>query len=250
MIFEKYLAGQPKNVAYQTLWDMVKDELPEQAHTAVIRRRVSGEFADFCDDYYFVAHDGEKCYSRLWTGWGKHKDSVGNFGHFLTLPESRGQGLGREVLKIWCENIKNNPQKPLALFCTANPEITEIYRPYGFREIVPDKKGGFLYCPLGDSPETFEEFIKNYYQPSDEVYHRPANFEYRHEVDCLLRFAFSFLKDDMTMGEYWYVEEYLVRFPERVGMLFAKDGHLVGWSLDGKIKLHPLYKDSKIIDQR
>lgn len=249
MIFEKYFAGQLSNDAHKALWNMVKDEFPDKAYTETIRRRVKGELADLCTDNYFVAHDGEKCYSRLWTGWGKHKNSVGNFGHFLTLEECRGKGIGREVLKLWAADVFSRSDAPLALFCSATPEITEIYRPYGFREIDPNRKGGYLYCPLGNSPETFKEFCDGYYKPSKTLIHKPGNMEFRHELDCLLRFAFYFLDDDFNMGEYSYVEEYLIYCPQRVGMLFSEDGHCVGWSLDGKIKVHPIYKDCKIINK-
>ena len=120
MKYEKCFVGQHRNAAYNALLNMVGDELPNEAHTQIIRRRLQGEFLNICTDNYYVAYEGDKCYSRLWTGWGKHKDSVGNFGHFLTLPEKRGQGIGREILKIWTSDIKGRSDVPLALFCTAN----------------------------------------------------------------------------------------------------------------------------------
>ena len=114
--FEKCFVGQYKNEGYNALCDMVRDELPGVAHTEIIRRRLQGEFADLCTDNYYIAHENGRCYSRLWTGWGKHKDAVGNFGHFLTLSEKRGQGLGREIIKKWKADIKGRGDAPLALF--------------------------------------------------------------------------------------------------------------------------------------
>lgn len=252
MKFEKYFAGQLRNDAYDALWSMVKDDKPEVAYAETIRRRVKGELADLCVDNYYIAYDENGCYNRLWSGWGKHKDAIGNFGHFLTLPEARGKGLGDRVLDVWASDILTRGDVPLGLFCTAEPAIIDrFYRQYGFREIDPTKHGGYLYLPLGDSPETFTEFCEKYYQPSKTLIHKRGNLEYRHELDCLLRFAMSIIGkgDDFFLGEYEFVEEYLIFCPERVGMLFAEDGHCVGWSLDGNIVVHPLYKDSKIINK-
>ena len=112
MKYEKVFVGQYRNDGYYALCNMVKDELPDAAHTQIIRRRLQGEFADLCTDNYYIAYEDNVCYSRLWTGWGKHKDAIGNFGHFLTLPEKRGQGLGREVIKKWSADIKSRGDAP------------------------------------------------------------------------------------------------------------------------------------------
>ena len=221
----------------------------KDAYGSIMKRRVMGEYKDVCTDNYYIAYNDEKCLSRLWTGWGKHKDSIGNFGHFLTLSECRGMGIGREILKMWIKDTRERPDAPLALFCSATPEITEIYRPYGFREAMPNTKGGYLYMPIGDSPESFEEFCDMYYQPSDKLVHKKATIEYRHEVDCLLRFAFALKGIEFTMGDFQYVEEYMVHCPERVGMLFSEDGHCVGWSLDGNTKVYPLYETVEIVEE-
>ncbi|MBE6761979.1 MAG: GNAT family N-acetyltransferase [Ruminococcaceae bacterium] len=247
MKFEKIFAGQHKNEGYNALWNMVKDELPDESHTKIIRRRLQGEFADLCTDNYYIAYEDDVCYSRLWTGWGKHKDAIGNFGHFLTLPEKRGQGLGREVIKKWTADIKSRGDAPLALFCTATAEITEIYRPLGFREITPEAKGGFLYCPLGNSPETFKEFCDDYFVSGKEIYQKPASMEYRHELDCLLRFAFFALKEEFTMGGSFYVEDYFVKCPEKLSIFFDERNHVVGWGYEDNFKIHPAYRDCKII---
>lgn len=248
MIFEKYFAGQLPNDAHKALWDMVKDEKPEEAYMQTIKKRVKGELSDICVDNYYIARDGDKCGTRLWTGWGKHKDAIGNFGHFLTLPEFRGKGLGKKVMRLWANDILTRSDVPLCLLCSAEPEVIDIfYREYGFREIDSKYHGGYLYCPLGNSPETFTEFHENYYKPSKTLVHKKGTLEFRHELDCLLRFTLFMLGEEFTMAEYYSVEEYLIFCPDRVGMLYSEDGHCVGWSLDGKIVVHPLYKDSKII---
>ena len=250
IVFEKYFAGQLSNQAHKALWDMVKNEYPDRLYTETIRKRVKGELANVCIDNYYVAREGEKCICRLWTGWGKHKDAIGNFGHFLTLPEYRGKGIGGEVLKLWARDIFSRSQLPLGLFCTATASVTEIYRPYGFREIASDRQGGYLYCPLGNSPQTFEELCANYYNPSEFLIHKPASMEFRHEVDCLLRFALSLQgDDDFRAGEYNSLEELINHNPNGVGMLFSEDGHCVGFTYnDEVVKIYPIYKNAKIID--
>ncbi len=39
------------------------------------------------------------------------------------------------------------------------------------------------------APATFYEFYKNYYTPADTLYRKKADFGYRNEIDCLLKFA-------------------------------------------------------------
>lgn len=255
IVFEHFVTGSTESKGYLPLLEMCSvpmhpgENPTDSPFGIVMKRRIMGEYKDICTDNYYIAYNEEKCLSRLWTGWGKHKDSIGNFGHFLTLPECRGKGIGREVLKMWIKDMKERPDAPMALFCTASPEIAEIYRPYGFREALPNQKGGPLYMPIGNSSETFNDFCEEYFKPSDTLVHKKATLEYRHEVDCLLRFAFSLKGLGFTMGESYYIEEYLVRCPERVGFLFSNDGHCVGWSLDGKKKIYPLYENAEIIEE-
>lgn len=252
VIVEKFTSGENKIGGYESLLEMCQipmhpKEPLDMPYLKILKRRILGEFANLCCDNYYIAYTPDKCLSRLWTGWGKHTDSVGNFGHFLTLPESRGLGLGRQVLKLWYNDITTHADKPLALFCSAVPEIAEIYRPFGFREITPDTKGGPLYMPLGDSPETFAEFCEIYYKPSQALFHKKADFGYRHEIDCLLRFAFKLKDLSFYIDGAPSFETAFVNFPERLGMFFSEDGHCVGWSFDDKSIIHPLYGNSTVI---
>ena len=255
VIFEKFNPGVTHGKAYEGLLEMCSVPMSPGAEPLkgpsgiTMKKRIMGEYKDICTDNYYIAYNDEKCLSRLWTGWGKHKDSIGNFGHFLTLPECRGMGLGREVLTMWIKDTKERPDAPLAFFCSAAPKIADIYRPYGFREIVPEAYGGFLYMPLGNSPETFKEFCEMYYEPSDTLVRRKATIEYRHEVDCLLKFALSLEGIKYNIGEVSSVEAALLKDPEKVGMFFSQDGHCVGWSFDGENKIHSLYKNAEIVEE-
>ena len=46
------------------------------------------------------------------------------------------------------------------------------------------------------------------------------------------------------------VEAALLTAPQRCGMLFAEDGHCVGWSFDGAVQVHPMYENAVILPQQ
>ena len=161
------------------------------SYSKMMRYRVSGKAAKECTDIYYLCTDeNNSLVSRLWMGWGKHERAVGNWGNFFTSPEYRGQGIGRRMLNFWHDDLKTRQGLPLALFCTAGDEgLARLYAPYGFRPALKGASRGPLYCPLGDSPETFSEFCKQYYAPARSIVFKPAALEWRHEIDCLFKFA-------------------------------------------------------------
>ena len=248
MIVEKYIPGKEKNAAYSAIYDMMKNFDPGQIYADVMRHRISGAAATECNDTYYVAHEDSKALSRLWMGWGKHADAIGNWGNFYTAPEHRGRGIGGELLSFWFEDLKKINNAPLCFLCTASSEaLVSTYAKFGFRPAIEGKKFGPLYMPLGKSPESFREFYTEYYKPSKRIYLRRATLNYRHEIDCLLRFSYinqglKFGFEDMPLAELA-----LMRDRERCGMLFAEDGHCVGWSYNGEIQVYQLYNDSDII---
>ena len=95
--------------------------------------------------------------------------------------------------------------------------------------------------PIGDSPSSFREFYNSYYKPSDGIIYKRATVEYRHEIDCLLRFAFRDLGIPFGIGDVKSIESALLYHSERTGILFSDDGHVVGWSFDKKTQVYPLY---------
>ena len=124
-----------------------------------------------------------------------------------------------------------------------------MYSKFGFVPAIEGREFGPLYMPIGDSPATFLEFCDSYYKPSDNLHLRCASIGYRHEIDCLLRFVYINMGLDFGIGDISYIEDALLHFPERCGMLFSNDSHCVGWSLDGEIQVHPLYKNSRIVGE-
>ena len=244
MIFEKYDPAVRGTVAERAIFDMMKD-VQGKSYADMIRLRISGRAAEECEDTYFVALEGGKCMSRLWNGWGRHKDAIGNFGNFLTAEEARGTGVGRELLRMWLQDLEEKAEKPLALFCSAYENIAPIYFPYGFRVAVSKGTVRYLYKPVGDSPETFQEFCALYYRPSAVLHRRPASIGWRHEIDCLLKFAradrgLDFGFDGINL------EAALLYHPGKAELLFAECGRCVGWMFAGEKQVHPDYENAAI----
>lgn len=220
------------------------------SYAEMMRYRISGGAADECRDVYCVCTDGENLISRLWMGWGKHDGAVGNWGNFFTDPKYRGQGFGRKMLEFWKADIKTRENLPCALFCTAGDEgLTKLYEPYGFRPALKGATYGPLYCPLGESPATFAEFCKEYYKPASSLYFQKATLEWRHEIDCLFKFAMldkgaGYLPEGMVSLEASLLEN----GGEGVEIIFTEANIPVGLAKvnsDGKrdVKIYPLYSN-------
>ena len=238
--------SQSMTRAGQALARMLSDEAPGKSYADAMRARVAGTLSDVCTDTYFVALDGDACVSRLWYGWGTHERAIGNFGNFLTLEQYRGQGIGTRLLETWYADLQDRKDLPLALFCTSAPKAARMYEGYGMRPIDQNATYGPSYMPLGDSPASFADFCEDYYQPSDFLISRPATFAYRHEIDCLLKFALLACGASLGIGEMPNAEHAILYAPERARMLFTERGRCVGWSVDGQVQVYPLYENLKI----
>ena len=235
---EIYVAGSEKNKAYELLNGII---LPDDRF---LRMRLYGELADVSNDLFFLTHDEKKGLSRIWMGYGKHDNSVCNWGAVYTPEEHRGNGYCTNGLKYCFEYIDNMDEAPLALFCTAGTlELTNLYKKYGWTTAIKGRDKGPLYRPLGDSPESFQEFCKEYYTESDELYVIDATFEWRNEIDCLLRFALIDSGEAFGIkgnNDMWPI---LMNEPERVKIILTKENKCVGWMLDGESQLYPLYRN-------
>lgn len=224
---------------------MLESENIGVSYADMMRYRVSNRAADECTDVYFVAHEGEKAYSRLWNGWGKHENAIGNFGNFVTAEELRGQGLGHRMLDVWYDDIITRKDKPLCFLCMGDKRAAKLYFPYGFTAIEHGAEWGPLYMPLGDSPKDFGEFCKLYYQPSDILIRKRATVEWRHEIDCLLKYALWAMGLEHTIDGK-ILEYALLHSPDSTNLFFTESGRCVGWSLGGKTCIHPKYKTASI----
>lgn len=241
-LYEIFEPDKGESAAGQALLRMLACESPGKSYADAMRLRASGALASECTDIYFVALDGDDCVSRLWNGWGKHADAVGNFGNFLTLEEYRGQGIGTRLLELWYADLQARPDQPIGLFCTSAPKAARMYEKFGMRPIIKGTEYGPSYMPLGDSPDDFAELCQTYYQPSDRLISKPASFAWRHEIDLLLKFALlqrglPFGFDGMPS-----MEQALLTAPEKTELLFTLQDRCVGWRYDGQTQVYPDYK--------
>lgn len=217
-------------------------------YAEMMRYRINGKASGECTDVYYVCTDQGNLISRLWMGWGKHERAVGNWGNFFTSAEHRGQGIGRKMLDFWQNDLKTRSDLPVALFCTAGEErLARLYAPYGFRPAIKNTTCGPLYCPLGDSPDTFDEFCKRYYRPANSLVLKKATLEWRHEIDCLFKFAMLDMGLDYLPGGMVSLESSLLENGgEGVEIIFTDGNVPVGLArtcIDGKrdVCVHPTY---------
>ncbi len=242
---DKFICGNPQSEAQTALTDMLKNENIGASYADMMRYRVANKAASECLDTYYVAYENGKAYSRLWNGWGRHEGAIGNFGNFVTLEEVRGQGLGHRMLELWHEDIKNRDDLPLCFLCMGERRAAKLYFPYGFRTIEKGAKWGPLFMPLGDSPTDFREFCDNYYRPSATLFCRKATAQWRHEIDCLLKYSLWSMGLDHTINGK-ILEQALLYSKDTAELLFTEDNKCVGWILDGVIRVHPNYSKSEI----
>lgn len=248
LCFEIYIPGENTPRSASALESAIKSLDPDMSYSKMMRLRASGMAADECNDVYYLCTDeSNNLVSRLWMGWGKHQNSVGNWGNFFTLPEHRGQGIGRKMLDMWQEDLQTRENLPKALFCTAGDEgLTSLYRPYGFRPALKNATCGPLYCPLGDSPESFGEFCREYYKPAKGLVFKPAAIEWRHEIDCLYKFAMLCADMEYLPKGVTSLEAALIENDANTEIIFTDSNIPVGLahtSKDGKksITVHPNY---------
>ncbi len=244
--YDVFCPNQGMNQAGQALAAMLESEATGKSYADAMRARVSGALKDACTDTYFVAHESGACVSRLWYGWGKHADAIGNFGNFLTLEEYRGHGIGTRLLEMWYADLQGRDHLPLALFCTSAPKAALMYEKYGMRPINKGAAYGPSFMPLGNSPDTFADFCEWYYQPSSYLVSRSASFAYRHEIDLLLKFALLQRGAALGIGEMPSAEHAILYAPARAQMLFTDHNRCVGWSVDGQIQVYPAYQNISI----
>ena len=242
---DKFICGEAEGTAQIALLKMLENENVGVSYADMMRYRIQNRAVSDCVDTYYVAHDNGVAFSRLWNGWGKHINAIGNFGNFVTVDEVRGKGLGHRMLDVWFDDISSRNDLPLCFLCMGEKRAAKLYFPYGFTTIQRDAEWGPLYMPLGDSPKDFRDLCEIYYESSEFLYRRPATVEWRHEIDCLLKYALWNMGLEHTIDGKT-LEYALLRSPEKAELLFTDKGKCVGWALEGKSCIHPKYSSSTI----
>ena len=221
--------------AGQALCEYMKNESPERSYSQMMRYRLSGCAAGECVDRYFIAMQGSQYIARLWHGWGKQKDAIGNFGNFATCEEFQKQGIGRKLLTMWFEDIQNRSEPPLGLFCTSKMHLLDLYRRYGFVSAMRDaSQPAPLYKPCKSTAKTFQEFCEDYYTETKHLRIRRGTVSDRHEIDCLLKFAFCDHKKPFAWENMPGFEPAFLAANSGAGnmpeVITADNGHIVGWA--------------------
>ncbi len=230
--YSTFVAGAPMDEAARALDRELAGENPGMTYSQMMRLRLAGRAARECADTYFIATCDGAYTARLWYGWGTHPGSIGNFGNFKTLEAFQRRGIGRHLLDMLHADRLARADLPLALFCTCSqPHLVRLYGEYGFRPAIHDTDRGSLYCPLGGSPDTFQEFCRQYYRPAQSLAWRPATIGWRHEVDCLLNFHLKDLGLSHSLPGAVNLEFALLN-PDagHAELLFTDDGRVVGWA--------------------
>lgn len=246
--FDIYVPGVNTPMSASALKSALQDLDIGASYSDMMRLRASGGASQQCNDvYYLCTDDQNRLISRLWMGWGKHGNAVGNWGNFFTDPDFRGQGIGSKMLALWLDDLLNRADTPIALFCTAGSErVAKMYAPYGFGCAIEGATFGPLYCPLGNSPATFKEFCQEYYKPANALIFKPASIEWRHEIDCLFKFAMISLGLDYLPQGMESLERSILNNDTSVELIFTDRSIPVGISKNdenGKreITIYPQY---------
>ena len=250
LTIERYVCGYAPTEAANALNKWLEETETDRSYLPMMQYRVAGKAAQQCNDTYYIAMDGDNVVSRLWHGWGKHSNAVGNFGNFVTKDAVQGRGIGRKVLTAWYEDLLKTENQPIGLFCSAkNGYLIDLYGEYGFTQAVIRPTFSMLYKPLGDSPATFDELCEDYYCDTKTLTVRPATVQWRHEIDCLLKFALAAKGEAFGLPGCKTLEEAIV-WPHigEAQLLFSGNDRPVGWSFSGKDgithwQIHPKYRD-------
>ncbi|MBR4863304.1 MAG: hypothetical protein IKU07_01905 [Oscillospiraceae bacterium] len=248
--FYRYRCGEKPTLASRALADWLASTETDRSYLPMMQLRVAGKAAAVCTDTYYIAMEGKEILSRHWHGWGKHPNAVGNFGNFMTKEAARGKGIGRKMLDMWYEDLSFEQEQPIGLFCSAmNGYLIDLYGGYGFTQAVIKPTFSMLYKPLGDSPATFDELCHNYYAVAEKLTVKPADIQWRHEIDCLLKFAMSARGETFGLPGCKTLEESIV-WPH-IGdaqIVFTEKDRPVGWSFTGADgithwQIHPDFKE-------
>ena len=252
--YETFYAGAKPSDAAMALDRLLANENPDMTYSQMMRYRLAGKASNECTDIYFLASHLDTQVARLWHGWGKHPNAIGNFGNFRTAEAWQRRGIGRHLLNLWYENLQQHQADgPLALFCTSSkPHLVKLYGEYGFRPALVGSEGGPLYCPLQNSPATFQEFCQQYYAPDDRLVIRPASIGWRHEIDCLLNFALLDAGESFAFPEMPKLEAALLNPSAGLAeLIFTSKNHCIGWAFtpsggERMLQLHPSFRQQKI----
>ncbi len=141
-----------------------------------ISERVRGLHAADCRDRYFIGKIDGKIVASLWYGLPVRGIGIGNFGNTFTVPEHRGKGIMKQLMRLLSEDFQKSAG--VALFCVSG-EMTgnKIYGPAGFEFISEERSGGGR--PMMNLKKEYagslDELESVYFKPGGGLSVRPGN---------------------------------------------------------------------------
>lgn len=193
---------------------------------------LDGRYAEECADRFFFAVRDGKVAGALWYGFGRHPLAAANFGHVCTLPEYRGLGIARCLLRHFKADFTDSGAA--AAFCTCSKEwIAAMYREIGFFNVVPGTGRGQLMLSNVDGVASFDEFASLRFGKGGPLSAEPGTMEYRHEADCAARFSGKFRKRTFVSNTVPDYRQSIFNVEDAAGTAFRwrdEAGHFLGWS--------------------
>lgn len=238
MKLDIYHVGSEPTDAYYALDDMIPQS------NRYLRGKLEGKHAPHLKEFFFVLHENGKAFSRIWMGMPLHENAVANWGDVYTREECQGLGYCSKTLAFCMDHIKKMPNPPMGLFCTCGrPWIANMYKKHGFVPALRGAENGPLYCPLGDSPKTFQDLCDYYYAPTKSLRTCKATWEWRNEIDCLLNFVFQDMGENYEINGSGSLADLLTAESQRdIRVILTEEDRCVGWMIDGVAQIHPNYQ--------
>lgn len=163
-----------------------------------IRQRLSGDYASFCRDVYFVGEIGGQIASQMWYGLPKNGTGMGNFGHVYTEPCHRKKGIVNELMGFLTDDFYESDGR--ALFCSAARWVADIYKPFGFQFLQQGVDSGPMVMVKSGVARNFAELASEYFKAGLPVRVREGKPEDQFDCDKMLRFAF----EQTEMASRWH----------------------------------------------
>ena len=157
-----------------------------------IRQRVNGQYADICDDRFFVGEIDGEIAGQLWYGFPRQGSGIANFGEVYTEPKHRRKGITTLLMEDFAADFAAG--SAVAAFCNCGRRhVAEIYMGQGFRYALPGDAFGALALLKGGcgDPAGFAAFEADYYAAGKPLATGVGSMVHRHDVDKLLRLAFQ-----------------------------------------------------------
>ena len=228
---------------------------PDQPRRDIFQR-FRGDYAQTCDDFYFLGMVDDQIAGVVWYGYAKDSYGIANFGNVYTAPEHRKKSITKILMQYFAKSFEDS--KARAAFCTcSNPWIVSIYTKHGFKPVLPGTEVGFLMLANKGNTDDFTKFTNNYYAIKSKMNLKvvPGNIKQRHPVDTVFHF-YKHLRPELFKPRValssliWNYQFALHCVEDKKGKLFTAvtdDGRVIGWAFCINT-VFPLEQSTGILD--